>query len=190
MCCSPSVLPACSLSARVCLHRTARVRVLRLAASVLVFEQPPNPAGGHSKSAWYPPDGLDGDEYAWESFVLPADTAITEIHWRGCYTNYLSARARRPCSTSPLPSTAPSRSAASRTLAPVGGRLRYYTGNNAGETAAGIAGGVAMYDYAFTLPSPFQATAGTKYWVQIVAHQAHAHVLLAAGLELLARHGR
>jgi hypothetical protein len=28
-----------------------------------------------------------------------------------------------------------------------------------------------MYDYAFTLPSPFQATAGTTYWVQIEGWQ-------------------
>ncbi|HEX2836869.1 MAG TPA: hypothetical protein VHN77_01950 [Phycisphaerales bacterium] len=140
-------------------------------ASVLVFEQPPNPAGGHSKSAWYPPDGLDGDEYAWESFVLPADTAITEVRWRGCYTNYLSGAGTSPVFNFTV-AIYRSIAVGSQPDLGTGGRLvRYYTGSNAGETAAGIAGGVAMYDYAFTLPSPFQATAGTKYWVQIVAHQ-------------------
>ncbi|MFO0830402.1 MAG: hypothetical protein U0637_01035 [Phycisphaerales bacterium] len=140
-------------------------------ASVLVFEQPPNPAGGHSKSAWYPPDGLDGDEYAWESFVLPANTAVTEVHWRGCYTNYLSGAGTSPVFNFTV---AIYRSIAgdSQPDLGAGGRLvRYYTNNNAGETPAGSAGGVAMYDYAFTLPAPFQATAGAKYWLQIVAHQ-------------------
>ena len=44
-------------------------------------------------------------------------------------------------------------------------------GGNAGETPAGTFGGILMYDYHFTLPTPFQATAGVKYWVQIEASQ-------------------
>jgi hypothetical protein len=49
--------------------------------------------------------------------------------------------------------------------------VQYQTGSSAGETPAGTFGGIAMYDYSFTLPTPFQATAGTKYWVQIEAWQ-------------------
>jgi hypothetical protein len=49
--------------------------------------------------------------------------------------------------------------------------MEYRTGGNAGETPAGTFGGAAMYDYKFTLPAPFQAAAGTKYWLQIQALQ-------------------
>ena len=49
--------------------------------------------------------------------------------------------------------------------------VEYQTGGSAGETQAGMVGGIAMYDYQFTLPTPFTATAGTKYWVQIEAWQ-------------------
>jgi hypothetical protein len=49
--------------------------------------------------------------------------------------------------------------------------VRYHTGGNGGQTPAGLVGGTTMYDYAFTLPTPFQAIAGTKYWIQIEALQ-------------------
>lgn len=55
-----------------------------------IFSQPPNPAGGQYKSAWYPPDGLDGDMYCYDNFTLAAGAAINEIRWRVAYTNYLS----------------------------------------------------------------------------------------------------
>ena len=37
----------------------------------------------------------------------------------------------------------------------------YYAGGDAGQTPAGTFGGTAMYDYRFTLPTPFDAAAGT-----------------------------
>jgi hypothetical protein len=47
----------------------------------------------------------------------------------------------------------------------------YELGSDAGETPAGLVAGVPTYNYAFVLPTPFQAAAGTKYWVQIEAWQ-------------------
>ena len=32
-------------------------------------------------------------------------------------------------------------------------------------------GGVPLYNYAFSLPTPFQAQAGTEYWLQIEGYQ-------------------
>ena len=66
------------------------------AQTEVVFSQPPDPAGGLYKSAWFPPDGLDGDSYAYDSFVLPADRMITEIDWRGGYTNFLGGAGESP----------------------------------------------------------------------------------------------
>ena len=42
---------------------------------------------------------------------------------------------------------------------------------NAGQTAAGFFSGVAMYDYDFVLPTPFQTAASSNYWIQIEATQ-------------------
>jgi hypothetical protein len=82
--------------------------VLLMAASILalappaqgqtqvVFSQPPDPAGGVIKSSWFPPDGLDGDSYAYDSFILGSDQAITEVDWRGGYTNFLSGAGESP----------------------------------------------------------------------------------------------
>ncbi|MBL8745055.1 MAG: hypothetical protein JNK58_01725 [Phycisphaerae bacterium] len=138
-------------------------------ADVPVCTQPPNAAGGQYKSSWYAPDGLDSDEYVWDAFTLPADTAITEIQWRGAYTNYLSGAGLAPVYNFTVAIYA---SIPAGSQPDVNGRLvRYFVGGNAGETPAGSAGGVAMYDYHFVLPSPFQVTGGTKYWLQIIAWQ-------------------
>jgi subtilase family serine protease len=50
--------------------------------------------------------------------------------------------------------------------------LAFYDVNgNAGEAAAGSFGGVTMYDYQYSLPTPFHVVAGTKYWIRIEASQ-------------------
>ncbi len=134
------------------------------------YNQPPDPAGGQYKSAWYSPDGLDDDQYVWDAFTLASNTAITEVQWRGAYTNYLSGAGKAPVYdfTVAIYGSAAANTEPDVTHAPL---VRYHTNNNAGETLAGTFGGVLMYDYHFTLPSPFQAVAGTKYWVQIEAYQ-------------------
>jgi|GEM_PF-1830194 len=146
------------------------VWAMEASAQVPVYTQPQYATGGQYKSAWYAPDGMDNDENVWDAFVLPADTAITEVRWRGAYTNYLSGAGRAPVYDFSV--AIYSSIAAGSQPNVVNGRLvRYYTESNAGETPAGQAGGVAMYDYHFTLPSAFQAQAGVKYWLQIIASQ-------------------
>lgn len=155
-----------------CLCVIGLLCVLPLKANAVeVFSQPPSAGGGQYKSAWYAPDGLNSDEYVWDAFTLSSSTAITQIQWRGAYTNYLSGAGLSPVYdfTVAIYASIPGGSQPDV----VSGRLvRYQVGSNAGETPAGSAGGVLMYDYAYTLPSPFQAVAGTKYWVQIYAWQA------------------
>ncbi len=148
--------------------------LLLAAASVpaaVVYDQPANPAGGRFKSSWYDPDGLNNDEYVWDAFTLSSSAAISEIHWRGCYTNYLQGAGKAPVYAFTV-AIYRSIAAGSQPDLGTGGRLvRYTINSNAGETLSGTIAGVQVYDYAFTLPSPFQAAAGTKYWVQIEASQ-------------------
>ncbi len=141
------------------------------AAADVRFTQPPSPAGGLHKSAWYPPDGLDGDEYTYDGFTLTTGAAITEIRWRGGYTNYLSGAGKAPVFDFTI-SIYRSTAGVSQPDLGAGGRLvRHFVGGNAGETLAGTFGGVLMYDYAYILPAPFQAAANTTYWMQIEASQ-------------------
>ena len=137
-------------------------------AQTVVFQQPPSSGGGVLVSSWLDPNGSDADMYVYDSFVLPAATAVTEVRWRGGYlygapyghvTNFTitfyasTAGDTQPLCTNPqLPET----------------YLAFYdVGGIAGETAAGSVGGIAMYDYDFVLPTAFMASAGTKYWVRI-----------------------
>ncbi|MCE7973844.1 MAG: hypothetical protein DYG92_05870 [Leptolyngbya sp. PLA1] len=137
---------------------------------VAVYSHAQYPTGGQYKSAWYAPDGLDSDENVWDAFTLPADAAITEVRWRGAYTNYLSGAGLAPVYDFSVAIYSSIAGGSQPNV--VNGRLvRYYTGSNAGETPAGQVGGVNMYDYHFTLPSAFQAQAGVKYWLQIIASQ-------------------
>ncbi len=169
MCTTMCVLMRCVLMATMFLLAGGITSPVR-AQTQIVFSQPPNPAGGVIKSAWYPPNGLDGDAYAYDSFVLSANAAITEIDWRGGYTNILSGAGISPVFDFTI-SIYASIAAGIQPDVVHPPLVQYSVGGNAGETPVGTFGGVPMYDYSFVLPSPFQAIAGTKYWVQIEASQ-------------------
>jgi hypothetical protein len=142
-------------------------------ASELV-NQPPDGSGTIYKSAWYDPDGLDGDEYTWENFTLGSSAGISEIRWRGGYGYNLPPSSEGAISAFTINIYRSIAGDSQPDLGP-GGRLyhRVFSGN-ANEAAAGVFGGVRLYDYHVTLPAPFQATAGVRYWVQIEASQGLA----------------
>lgn len=140
------------------------------ASAAVAFMQPPDPSGGQYKSSWYSPDGLDGDEYVWDSFTLASNTAITEVRWRGGYAYGLASNIEAPVYDFTI-KIYPSIGAGTQpdvTAAPLYSKR---VNGNAHETFAGTFGSVQMYDYSFTLPSPFQATGGVKYWIQIEGFQ-------------------
>ncbi|MCC6229819.1 MAG: hypothetical protein IT432_11395 [Phycisphaerales bacterium] len=141
----------------------------RVSAAV-AYQQSPDPTGGQYKSSWYPPDGLDGDEYVWDNFTLASTTAITEIRWRGAYAYGLADNIEAPVIEFKV-SIWPSNSSGFEPNVAGQPLVKYWTGNRCGETYATTIGGIKHYDYSFTLPSPFQATGGVKYWVQIEASQ-------------------
>ncbi|MFO0836804.1 MAG: hypothetical protein U0638_17725 [Phycisphaerales bacterium] len=140
------------------------------AHAAVAYTQPPDPAGGQYKSSWYPPDGLDGDEYVWDNFTLASSTAITEIRWRGAYAYGLADNIEAPVIEFKV-SIWPSNSSGFEPNVAGQPLVKYWTGNRCGETPAVTINGIKHYDYSFTLPSPFQATGGVKYWVQIEASQ-------------------
>jgi hypothetical protein len=155
--------------------KTITLAVLLSAAAAqlradVVCSQPPPPSGGVCKSAWLPPDGLDGDEYAWDNFTLPAAQAIMQVRWRGGYTNILSGGGQARVFDFDV-SIYGSIAAGSQPDIVSPPLVHYQVGGNAGETPAGTFGGVPMYDYRFTLPAAFQAAPGVKYWLQIEAWQ-------------------
>jgi hypothetical protein len=131
----------------------------------VLYQQPPNPSGGSYVSSWWDPDGSNYDRYVWDAFTLGASADIHSIQWRGTYgasgpvSDFTVAiYASIPAGTQPDVSHPP--------------LVEYQTGGNAGETYAGVFGGVAMYDHDFTLPVAFHAQAGVKYWLQIEGWQA------------------
>ncbi len=142
-----------------------------LGTSTPVYSQPADATSGAIiKSAWMPPNGLDGDQYEFDNFSVATGTDIREIHWRGGYTNDKSGAGKSPVFDFTV-SIYPSIAGGSQPDVTAQPLAQYAVGGNAGETAAGSFGGTAMFDYAFVLPTPFHAVAGTKYWLQIEASQ-------------------
>lgn len=141
-------------------------------ASVLavVYSQPPNPAGGLLPSSVRDPDGGATDQWVWDSFVLGTASPISEVRWRGAYdpTRFGAGGPVRDFTVEIYPSN-PAGSQPDVVHPPL---AHYAVGGNAGETPADVLGGMQTYDYRFILPAPFQAAAGTKYWVQIEALQS------------------
>ncbi|MEP7216737.1 MAG: T9SS type A sorting domain-containing protein, partial [Anaerolineaceae bacterium] len=116
-------------------------------------------------TAWWNPDGSNYDLYLWDAFTPASAGDIGTIEWRGSYgasgspINFTVAiYASIPAGSQPDVSHPP--------------LVEYEIGDNAGETYAGLWGGVVMYDYSFTMPTTFPAQAGVKYWLQIEAWQS------------------
>ena len=143
----------------------------------VVFEQAHTGSGTLLMSSRYQPNGTDYDQFVWDSFSVPTAQAVTEIRWRGGYLpemaywggSILNFHVSIYESTPGLsqPHLGPGYPGNPATL------VAYDTGDRAGETSAGVFGGVPMYDYHFTLPTVFQAQANKLYWVQIEAEMAN-----------------
>ncbi len=139
---------------------------------VVVYSQPPRPAGGLFQSSLRDPDGSASDQWAWDDFTLGWSQTITEVQWRGGYDPAkLGSGGRVVDFTVAIYPSNLTGFEPDVTRPPL---VDYQIGGNAGEAAAAVLGGVQTYDYRFTLPVPFQAAAGTKYWVQIEALQGGA----------------
>ena len=154
----------------------AAVLLLCLPASAgEVFSKPPTPGGGVNASSWIDPDGSDSDMYSWDDFVLAETQTITEVRWRGgykfngLYSKAIDFRVSFFDSTSngfwPIITGLPEHEDQETVIA------TFHTNNIAGESYAGVSGGVVMYDYHFTLPTPVTLQAGVKYWFRVVAGQ-------------------
>lgn len=143
----------------------------------VVFEQPHAGSGALLMSSRYQPNGTDYDQWVWDSFSVPSAQAVTEIRWRGGYDpqmaywggDILTFRVSIYESTPGLaqPHLGQGYPVTPATL------VSYSTGNTAGETSAGMFGGVELFDYHFVLPTVFQAQAGKLYWVQIEAEMGN-----------------
>lgn len=143
----------------------------------VAYEQPHNGSATIFQSSRFAANGTDYDQFVWDSFSVPTAQAITEIRWRGGYepakaywggqiTNF-----RVSIYGSILGNFQPYLGA-QYPWTPVT-LIAYDTGDNAGETSAGMFNGVEMFDYHFVLPTVFQAAAGVVYWVQIEADEVN-----------------
>lgn len=139
------------------------------APAAVLYSQPPSSSGTLYHSSWMDPDGSDWDQWVWDSFILPSGGQITDIQWRGGFDPaYLGSGGPVIDFTVAI---YPSIAAGTEPNVVDPPLVEVETGGDAGQTPAGVFGGVPLYDYQFTLPAAFVATAGTKYWVQIEAWQ-------------------
>jgi hypothetical protein len=149
------------------------------AGAAVVYEQPHNGSNTLYQSSWWDPDGSDYDIYCWDNFTLGSNQAITEFRWRG---GFLYGGGYSGPVINFTVEIYPSIGGGSQPDVSHPPLVSYESGDNAGQTNAGVFGGTTMYDYHFVLPSPFQATGGTKYWAKIYAwHHGIPEWSFAAG---------
>lgn len=141
----------------------------KVGSAAVVYDQPAGSGGEILLSSWWSPEGDDHDQYIWDNFTLSMDQQISQISWRGGFDPMrfgsggpvldftLSIYASISAGTQPDVTKPPLR--------------KYSTGGNANQTRAGTFEGTSVYDYTFTLPESFSASAGAKYWLQIQAAQ-------------------
>ena len=154
--------------AAACLSFAHSMRHAQAQGAVL-YSQPHNQSGGLVQSSWWAPDQSNYDRYVWDNFTLGSPQAITEVQWRGGYDPAKFGSGGPVLDfTVAIYASIPGGSEPDHINGPL---VAYQTGGNAGQTLAGTFGGTTMYDYHFALPASFQATAGTKYWVYILAFQ-------------------
>ena len=135
----------------------------------VIYNQPPDPAGGFYLSAWWSPDESAYDEYRWDNFTLQDTVEISEIQWVGGYDPAKSGGAGAVLDFKIAIYGSTAMDSQPDVVNPP--LVEYQTGGDAGESPAGMINGVNVYDYHFTLPSGFQAQGGTKYWLYIAAAQ-------------------
>lgn len=137
--------------------------------TAILYSQPHSLNNTLYHSSRTEPDGSDWDQWVWDSFILPSSQAITDIQWRGGFDPAYGGSGGPVIDF--IVGIYPSIAAGTEPNVVDPPLVEYQIVGNAGQTPAGIFGGTAMYDYQFTLPTAFMATAGTKYWVQIEAWQ-------------------
>ena len=143
-----------------------------VAADVVVYSQPPSPAGGLLLSSKKDPDGSATDEWVWDDFALGWTQSITEVRWRGGYDPTWGGTGGSVFDfTVEIYATDQTGTQPDLGQGPL---VRHEVLGNANETPAEVLGGVQTYSYQYVLPVAFQAAAGTKYWVQIEAFQHNA----------------
>jgi hypothetical protein len=135
-----------------------------------LFSRPSDGTGNIIKSSWVDPNGTDSDMYAYDSFELAADASITKVSWQGGYfapANY--GKATNFTVTFYASLAGGSQPQVVNPQLPETYLAMYDVQGNAGETVAATISGTTIYNYEYVLPTPFQASANTKYWIRIEA---------------------
>jgi len=135
----------------------------------VAYTQPHNGGGGFYQSSWWDPDGSDYDQLTWDSFKLTNSEAVTVVRWRGGFDpSHFGLGGPVIDFTVAIYGDIANGYQPDIIQPPL---VKYETGGDAGQTLAETFGGVTMYDYSFVLPSPFQAVAGSNYWMLLEAWQ-------------------
>lgn len=136
---------------------------------VPIYEQSIDPNGKLFLSSRLDPDGSDYDQYIWDDFIIPTGGTITRIDWYGGYDPLQFGRGGPVADFTVR--IYPSIAANTEPAIANPPLVEYNTAGKAGETAFGVVNGIPVNAYSFSLPVPFEASAGVKYWVYITASQ-------------------
>ncbi len=141
-------------------------------AITVIYSQPPSGTMFlQSSQIGYEPYGSNSDQYVWDDFTLSYTYAITQLTWRGEYLANGSFGGPITDFVVSLYTSTPSGWQPNYGGPPL---VQYTVGDPAGEDPpwTGGSSNPTFHNYSFTLPAPFTAEAGLKYWVQIEGIQS------------------
>jgi hypothetical protein len=133
----------------------------RAGADVILYVQPPDFPGGTLYASQDAP-GSGPQFTTYDNFTADRDAGIVKLDWYGGYFN-----PPRPGTSSGFTITFYAGSAGQ----PGAALSTYVIPGSAGETFVGAdSAGDLVYHYATNLTNPFPSSAGTPYWISIVAN--------------------
>lgn len=140
--------------------------------SDVLFDQMTNYSPTIIPSSWYAPDGLDGDTYAWDNFLLPYRSDIKEVWWVGGGGTISGVTIRFYEGLPAAPDMQPKITSLPESEKPTD----YYKGyrfNLASINETPVGGGLNMYHA--VLPTPLRLPGRKVYWVKIEGDCTNGH---------------
>lgn len=132
--------------------------------AAVLFDQMSNPTATIIPSSWYAPDGLDGDTYSWDNFMLKLDSSVREVWWIGGGGNISGVSVRFYEGLPAAPDYQPKITALPESETS-NDYLKGYKFTLSAMNATPLGNG--LYKYHVTLPQPLHLPGKTVFWIKI-----------------------
>ena len=134
------------------------------AQAEILFDQMTNFSPTIITTSWLPPDGFDGDTYSYDNFLLPFNSAITEVWWVGGGGTITGLTVRFYTGLAGAPDLQPTITALPENETPADYLRGYTFTGNGNQTPIP---GTSLFQYHVVLPTALSLPGNTVFWIKI-----------------------